>query len=195
MPHVIIISGPNGSGKSTAAPALLRDKLHVVDYVNADVIAQGLSAFQPEDASMQAGRVMLNRIDELAKQKVNFAFETTLASRTFAKFIKELKQQDYQFHLFFLWLPSKELAISRVNERVKMGGHSIPEETIRRRYTAGLKNFFNLYQPMADFWQFHDNSDVNNFTSIAVGSNSNKYSNIVNESLWHRLQDEYNEKR
>lgn len=150
MPHLIIIAGPNGSGKTTTAPRILRDAIHVVDYVNADVIAQGLSGFQPENASMQAGRIMLQRIETLSQEASNFAFETTLASRTFTNLIARLKKSGYQFHLTFLWLQNVNLAISRVAERVKMGGHSIPEETIRRRYIKGLKNFFSLYKPLAD---------------------------------------------
>lgn len=150
MPHLIIIAGPNGAGKSTAAPALLKDALHVDNFVNADVIAQGLCAYQPEKAAIQAGRIMLDRIHTLANEEVNFAFETTLASRTFAMWIPKLQKQGYQFHLIFLWLQSADLAIFRV----KAGGHSVPEATIRRRYTAGLKNFFNLYSSLADSWQF-----------------------------------------
>jgi predicted ABC-type ATPase len=131
MPHLIIIAGCNGSGKTTAAPALLQNSLHVDDFVNADAIAYGLCAFQPEKASIQAGRIMLETIQKLAEEKVNFAFETTLASRTFSTWIPKLKQEDYEFHLIFLWLQNVELAIRRVEERVKNGGHSVPEETIR----------------------------------------------------------------
>jgi predicted ABC-type ATPase len=194
MPNLIIIAGPNGSGKTTAAPALLRDTLHVVDYVNADVIAQGLSAFRPEDASIQAGRVMLKRIHDLASSEVNFAFETTLASRTFVNLISKLKKSNYQFHLIFLWLQSMDLAISRVRERVKMGGHSIPEETIRRRYSKGLRNLFSLYMPIADSWQLHNNSDINQFSTIASGSNKTSDFRITDEHIWHNLQEAYNEK-
>lgn len=138
-PHLIIISGPNGAGKSTTAPALLQGTLGVTEFVNADVIAQGLSAFNPERAAFHAGRIMLERLQQLADEHGNFAFETTLASRTFAHWIKELKNAGYAFHLFFLWLPAAEFAIARVAERVKMGGHNVPEDAITRRYHAGLK--------------------------------------------------------
>src|ERR1700733_11597285 len=117
MPHLIIIAGSNGAGKSTAAPALLKDALHVDNFVNADVIAQGLCAFQPEKVAIQAGKAMLKRLDQLAQEKSNFAFETTLASRTFLPWISKLKENDYFFHLFFLWLKSADLAVSRVAER------------------------------------------------------------------------------
>lgn len=189
MPHVIIISGANGSGKSTAAPALLKDKVHIKDFVNADVIAQGLSAFQPENAAIPAGRIMLERIKTLATDKVDFAFETTLASRTFAGWIEVLKKKGYQFHLIFLWLQNADLAVSRVSDRIKMGGHSVPEETIRRRYVAGLKNFFNLYLPIADYWQFYDNSYTELFSLIAMQSQNEII--INNEPLWNRLKETY----
>lgn len=192
MPHLIIIAGSNGSGKSTAAPALLKDALHVDDFVNADVIAQGLCAYQPEKAAIQAGRIMLARIHTLADEMTNFAFETTLASRTFATWIPKLKKQGYHFHLIFLWLKDAELAVFRVKERVKTGGHSVPEETIRRRYTAGLKNFFSLYRPLADSWQFYDNSNTEHFSLIASEINQNNLV-IMKEELWEQLLENFNE--
>jgi len=194
MPHLIIIAGSNGAGKSTAAPALLKDALHVDNFVNADVIAQGLCAYQPEKAAIQAGRIMLDRIHNLAEEKVNFAFETTLASRTFAMWIPKLQKQGYQFHLIFLWLKNVELAIFRVNERVKSGGHSVPESTIRRRYAAGLKNFFNLYSPLAESWQFYDNSNAENLSLIASQIKQNDPI-IKDKEIWKQLLEISNEKR
>ena len=194
MPHLIIIAGSNGAGKSTAAPALLKDALHVDNFVNADVIAQGLCAYQPEKAAIQAGRIMLDRIHTLAEEKVNFAFETTLASRTFAIWIPKLQKQGYQFHLIFLWLKNVELAIFRVNERVKSGGHSVPESTIRRRYAAGLKNFFNLYSPLAESWQFYDNSNAENLSLIASQIKQNNPI-IKDKEIWKQLLEISNEKR
>jgi predicted ABC-type ATPase len=138
-PHVIVIAGPNGAGKSTTAPMLLKGTLGVTEFVNADVIAQGLSAFQPESAAFHAGRVMLERLHYLAKERVDFAFETTLASRSFAPWIAKLKQSGYTFHLVFLWLPSADFAVARVAERVRMGGHDVPEETIWRRDNKGIE--------------------------------------------------------
>lgn len=127
MPNMIIIAGPNGAGKTKSAPALLQDALQVGDFINVDVIAQGLCGFQPEKEAMRAGRIMLNRIDNLAKDGINFAFETTLASCTFANWMPNLKERGYQLFLVFLWLDNVELAVSRVKERIKMGGHSVPE--------------------------------------------------------------------
>jgi predicted ABC-type ATPase len=177
MPHVIIIAGPNGAGKTTAAPALLNEALHVNNFVNADTIAQGLCAFAPETAAIQAGRAMLARIHYLASQNENFAFETTLASRSFAQWITTLKQQGYRFHLEFLWLNHPDLAVSRVQERVKLGGHLVPENTVRRRYISGIKNFFHLYEPIADSWRLSDN---------------NNHLDVYEHIIWQNLVDKYN---
>ncbi len=190
MPHLIIIAGANGSGKSTAAPALLQNAVHIDNFVNADVIAQGLCAFQPEKVAIQAGRVMLNRIHQLAEEQATFAFETTLSSRTSAPWITRLKKEGYQFHLIFLWLKTEELAVSRVQERIKMGGHSVPDATIRRRYHAGLKNLFNLYQPITDSWQLYDNSDSDQLNLIASEIKGNN-TRIENNTIWLKLFEEY----
>jgi len=157
-PSVVILAGPNGAGKSTVAPALLRGALAVNEFVNADVIASGLSAFDPDSAAIAAGRVMLARIRELASQRVNFAFETTLASRSFAPWLRKLVTSGYTAHLVFLWLPSADFAFDRVAERVRTGGHNVPSETVRRRYAAGLRNFFQLYQPLVSGWVMYDSS-------------------------------------
>jgi predicted ABC-type ATPase len=151
-PHVIIIAGPNGAGKSTLAPFLLRDMFGILEFVNADSIALGLSAFQPDKVAFEAGRIMLKRLNYLSEQRVSFAFESTLATRSYAPWIKRLQQQGYIFQLLFLWLQSPDLAVERVKERVRMGGHNIPEETIRRRYQKGLQNFFDLYRGLAETW-------------------------------------------
>lgn len=158
MPEIVVIAGPNGAGKSTLAPALLRDTLRIFEYVNADTIAEGLSAFAPEDASIEAGRVMLGRLQELAEAQEDFAFETTLASRFYAGWLGKLKSRGYHVNLVFLWLREVAFAIERVNERVRSGGHSIPEETIRRRYERGLHNLFDLYIPIADAWRIFNSA-------------------------------------
>lgn len=192
MSDLVIIAGCNGAGKSTAAPVLLQNAVHINNFVNADVIAQGLSAFEPEKVAFEAGRIMLDRIHQLARESKTFAFETTLASRTFAPWINEIKKQGYQFYLVFLWLKNEELAVSRVQARVEMGGHAVPEATIRRRYHAGLKNFFNLYQPITDGWKFYDNSDANQFKLIASKA---KESSIYVEQpqLWQLLVEKYHD--
>ena len=191
MPHVIVIAGPNGSGKSTTAPAILNGVLGVTEFVNADTIAQGLSAFNPEKAAFQAGRIMLDRLQVLAAAKEDFAFETTLASKTFAHWLKGLKANGYSFHLFFLWLPSPDFAIARVAERVCMGGHNVPEETIRRRYHAGLNNFFQLYRQIADTWRMYDNSQESTPQLIA---SQDRHGDFINNQLrWEQISGEYND--
>ena len=189
MPHVIIIAGPNGAGKTTAAPALLGQALQIDHFVNADTIAAGLSAFAPEKAAIQAGKAMLQRMHYLADNNENFAFETTLASRSFAPWIVKLKEKGYIFHLTFLALDSPDLAVLRVAERVKLGGHFVPEDTIRRRFKAGLTNFFKLYEPIADSWQMYDNSDVGSPASIA--SKINNKLEINNSIHWQNLVEQY----
>jgi len=192
MPQMVIIAGPNGAGKTTSAPALLQDALQVDDFVNADVIAQGLCAFEPEKEAIRAGRIMLERIHSLASSGANFAFETTLANRTFATWMPALRKQGYQLRLVFLWLKDVDLALSRVIERVRLGGHSVPEETIRRRYHSGIKNFFNLYQPLLDHWKFYDNSNMNSL-SIIAGRVEDEIV-IGHETIWQQIQERYSEK-
>ena len=177
----------NGAGKSTLAPALLRDTLGILEFVNADTIAEGLSAFAPDDASFDAGRVMLGRLHELAADGKDFALETTLASRFYAGWLSELQSNGaYRVSLVFLWLRSVDLAIARVAARVKLGGHSIPEDTIRRRYERSTKNFFELYQPIANAWRFF-NAGVEPATEIA-SYNEKDGEIIFDEELWNQIK-------
>ena len=188
-PKVIVIAGPNGAGKSTAAPELLQGTLAVSEFVNADVIARGLAAFDPESVSIQAGRIMLARLNELAGQRESFAFETTLASRTFAKWITELRKTGYHFHLVYLWLPSAELAISRVQARVAQRGHHVPDDIVRRRYLRGLVNFFELYRPLATSWKVYSNRDDSGPNPVAEGG-LGLADKILDPSIWMQLKDE-----
>ena len=184
-PHVVVLAGSNGAGKSTMAPVLLRGKLGVDEFVNADTIARGLSAFAPAGVAIDAGRIMLRRLEQLAAQHRDFAFETTLASRTFAPRIARWMQTGYAFHLVFLWLPNAELALARVRERVQLGGHDVPEGTVRRRFTRGLINFFALYQPVASTWRFYDNSQARP-RLVARGDQSGR--TVVSDTqLWERI--------
>jgi len=191
MPHVIVIAGPNGAGKTTAAPFLLGKGLEISHFVNADTIAAGLSAFAPEKAVIPAGKAMLGRIHELAAQGEDFALNTTLASRSFAPWIAKLKKKGYLFHLTFMFLDSPDLAVTRVAERVRMGGHNVPEITIRRRYISGLRNFFNLYAPIADSWQMYDNSEVGCLMPIA--SKSGNTLGVGSPQIWQQLNEVYHE--
>ena len=185
-PTVIVIAGPNGAGKSTAAPILLPKTLGVLEFVNADVIARGISAFQSDLVAIEAGEIMLSRIDDLAEKRANFAFETTLGNRTFAARIAALRKSGYSLVLLYLWLPSPDMAIPRVLERVRQGGHNVPEETIRRRYWRGLVNFFTLYSPLADDWRFYDNSAAKKPRLIASGSG---YTETVRDpGTWDKIK-------
>lgn len=192
-PQLVVLAGPNGAGKSTVAPALLRDALSVTEFVNADTISSGLSAFSPEGTAIHAGRIMLERLDQLAAARANFAFETTLASRSFAPWISKLKKNGYEFHLVFLWLPSTEFAIARVRRRVELGGHDIPEEAIRRRYSRGLSNFFKLYYMLATTWQFIDSSAAGEPRIIAEFDGINTL--IVDKTTWLNINETYNTKK
>lgn len=160
MPSLVVIAGPNGSGKSTTAPKLLRDALRVEEFINADVIASGLSAFAPDRVAFPAGRIMIRRMQALAVSRTDFALESTLSSRSLAPWISRLRAGGYVFHFLYLWLRNADLAVERVAERVRQGGHAVPEAVIRRRYARSLSNFFNVYRPLADSWLMLDNSAV-----------------------------------
>ena len=168
-PQVIVLAGPNGAGKSTAAPRLLRDSFAVEEFVNADALAQGLSAFAPEKVAVKAGRIMLKRLCELAEKRIRFAFETTLAARSFAPWLEDLMADGYKSHLIFLALPNAGMAVERVSQRVRQGGHDIPKAVIKRRFEAGLKNFFQLYRPVVSSWLFNDNSPPAHPLLVAEG--------------------------
>jgi predicted ABC-type ATPase len=184
-PSVVVLAGPNGAGKSTSAPLLLRGVLGVSEFVNADVIARGLSGFEPEGAALAAGRVMLARLRELASRRESFAFETTLASRLLARWLAGLIAKGYRFHLVFLWLPSADMAVARVAERVRMGGHAVPEETIRRRYDVGLRNFLQRYRPLAESWRVYDNSKTPP-RLVALGKRG-VTTRILDRRTWERI--------
>lgn len=186
-PQVIVIAGPNGAGKTTLAPFLLRDKLGVLEYVNADPIALGLSGFDPESVAVKAGRVMLSRLHDLAEQRKTFAFESTLAAKHYPEWM-ELRNRGYAFQLMFLWLRSADLAVQRVRERIQAGGHHVPEEIVRRRHAAGVRNFSKLYQPLANTWAVYDNSHLPSPMMIAQGGQGEGES-IIHDDLWENFQE------
>lgn len=147
-PNLYIIAGPNGAGKTTASFNLLPDVLHCPNFVNADEIARGLSPFAPVLVSFQAGRIMLQRIEELLPQRVDFAVETTLATRSYVSLVRRAQALGYKVHLIFFFLENEEQAVKRVAQRVSNGGHNISEEVIRRRFKRGIYNLLNLYLPV-----------------------------------------------
>ena len=188
MQKLYVIAGPNGAGKTTASYTILPEILDCKEFVNADEIAKGLSPFQPEKASIEAGRIMLQRINNLMESGENFAFETTLSSKSFVNLLKEAKDEGYETTVLFFYLNSPNLAIRRVMTRVAEGGHNIPEDVIRRRYNNRLINFFKLYKSIVDNWMFVDNSKKP-FKLIAKMS-SGKIS-ISETNLWNELSENY----
>lgn len=157
-PYIVILAGPNGAGKTTVAPYLLKQALPIDHFVNVDVLAQGLSGFAAQAAALDASRVMFRRLRQLAAARKTFAFETTLAARSFAPWLRHCKADGYRVGAFFLALPSVDIALARVAERVRLGGHDVPETTVRRRFMLGLRNFFGLYLPLLDEWRFYNNA-------------------------------------
>lgn len=159
QPILYLIAGCNGAGKTTASFSVLPDLLGCREFVNADEIAKGLSPFSPESVAIEAGRLMLQRINYLLSINKTFAIETTLATRSYASLITSAHNKGYRVVLLFFWLSSPDMAVERVSKRVSEGGHNIPVDTIHRRYWAGLHNFFNIFAPIVDSWLFFSNID------------------------------------
>jgi predicted ABC-type ATPase len=174
MPNLYIIAGCNGAGKTTASFTVLPEMLDCDEFVNADEIAKGLSPLKPENAAIEAGRIMLQKIDNFINKKIDFAFETTLSTRSYTHTILKAKQKGYDVTLLFFWLDSTNLAIERVKSRVIEGGHNIQSDVIIRRYFHGLKNLFKLYIPIADLWMIFDNST----TSAVLIAEGNTFLNM-----------------
>ena len=188
-PLVIVLAGPNGAGKSTSAAHLLRGALLVEEFVNADTIAQGLSAYRAEAAAVAAGRVMLERLRFLARERRDFAFETTLAGRGHARWLRVLRSSGYRAHLIFLSLPDPDLAVARVAERVRQGGHHVPDDVVRRRFAGGLENLFVCYPDVVDSWQVYDNADLTGPRLIASRA-AGKTAVIADPNAWDNLKEQ-----
>lgn len=169
--HIYIIAGPNGAGKTTFAQRFIPASASITQFVNADLIASGLSPFAPEREAVQAGKLMLRQIGKLVSQGESFSFETTLSGRSYARMIPEWQAQGYAVHLLFLTLPDAETAIARVAARVAQGGHNIPEDVIRRRFAAGLRNFHSVYKLLVNGWTEYDNSGPYP-AQVATGENN-----------------------
>jgi predicted ABC-type ATPase len=185
-----VIAGCNGAGKTTAAFTILPEILDCKEFINADEIARGISPFQPEKVSFEAGRIMLNRINELLCRSENFAFETTLSTKSFKGKIIEAKEKGFQVTLLFFWLKSSQLAKERVKIRVSEGGHDIEPEVIERRYIRGIKNLFNIYLPIVDNAFIFDNSDGKH--KLLANKQMNNLLNIVDIEGFNLLK-KYNE--
>ena len=181
-----IIAGCNGAGKTTASFTILPEILDCKEFVNADEIAKGLSPFQPEKVSFEAGRIMLNRIDRLLAENENFAFETTLSTKSYRNKIIEAKEKGYRVTLLFFWLQNVELAKERVRIRVSEGGHNIEPEVIERRYARGIENLFKIYLPVVDGVLIFDNSDGQH--ELIAYKQIDYPLNIVDQTKFDRLK-------
>jgi predicted ABC-type ATPase len=189
VPNLYIISGCNGAGKTTASYTILPEMLECREFVNSDEIAKGLSPFNADTmaVAVEASRIMYKRIRELIEQEQTFAMETTLASRSIARLVQEAQSKGYYVTLLYFWLNTPDLAVERVKNRVREGGHNVSEPTVRRRYVAGIQNLFDLYIPICDFWLITDNS-LSPMEIIAKGFR-NKEKEIYNTFIYNKLKD------
>ena len=184
-PRVVIFAGPNGAGKSTHADAILA-ALGITTFVNADYIARGLSGRNTDAVAFEAGRIMLKRLHQLGDAGVDFAFESTLSSRTFAAFLSALKHQGYAVVIYYFALANAQLAVRRVKLRVSLGGHDVPPDIVRRRYGRSVSNFFQLYLPLADEWTVFDNSSGPHARPVAAKIQGQL--TVTEPTTWHKLQ-------
>src|SRR4030042_4645855 len=159
--NVYVIAGPNGAGKTTFAIKFLPEYAKCPHFINADLIAQGLSPFSPGAAAIRAGKLVLEQIHEFADQGIDFAFETTFSGKLYLNLFKSLKNKGYKIHVFFLWIPDAGLAVSRIKNRVEQGGHDVPVQDVLRRFGRSISNFFKLYQSLVDSWMLFDNTGIN----------------------------------
>jgi predicted ABC-type ATPase len=185
--NLYIISGCNGAGKTTASYTVLPEVLHCKEFVNADEIARGLSPFNPESVAIEAGRLMLQRIEDLLVKDESFSIETTLATKSYINLVRRAQVKGYTVRLLFFWLNSPELALQRIAERVAKGGHNVPEPIVRRRYVAGICNLFRLFMSEVDSWEIYDNSEYP-AVQIARGGKDDETSIIV-ESTYKTIAE------
>jgi predicted ABC-type ATPase len=185
MPNLYIIAGCNGAGKTTASYTILPEILNCKEFVNADSIAAGLSPFNPDNVALEAGRIMLQRINQLMNEKIDFAFETTLATRSYVQLVKRAQDIGYKVTLLFFWLYSPEIAIERVAKRVSKGGHHIPDNIVDRRYRRGIFNLINLYISICDKWMVVNNMDV--YSEFVAAGKSGVDNVVYNADIWRRI--------
>lgn len=190
MPKLYIIAGCNGAGKTTASYTVLPEMLGCKEFVNADEIAKGLSPFNPESVAIEAGRLMLQRMDDLLAVGADFAFETTLASRSYVRFVERAQAKGYFVTLLYFWLPTPEQAIERVAKRVSEGGHNIPSDVVRRRYANGLKNLMTRYMPICNFWAIYDNSSADAEIKI-IASGGKDITIRIEDTLSYKMISDY----
>ncbi|QEC54270.1 zeta toxin [Anseongella ginsenosidimutans] len=188
MPNLYIIAGCNGAGKTTASYTLLPQILNCREFVNADSIAAGLSPFEPDGVAFEAGRIMLRRIRQLMNEREDFAFETTLSTRSYVSLVREAQGKGYIITLVYFWLRSFEQAMERVRIRVSKGGHHIPTDVIKRRYDRGIDNLFHLYIPACDYWLVVDNSGKE--PDMVAEGETNLPEVIYNTDIWDIIKEQ-----
>jgi len=181
---VYVIAGPNGAGKTTFAVKFLPEYVRCPNFVNADLIAQGLSPFSPATTAIKAGKLVLEQIHQYANKQADFAFETTLSGKLYVHLFKSFKKKGYKIHLFFLWIPSPDLAISRIRSRVAEGGHDVPVQDILRRFDRSIDNFLKLYQPLVDTWMLFNNAGP---IPILIAKKQKIKITIIDEKLYRNL--------
>lgn len=191
MPNLYIISGCNGAGKTTASYIVLPQLLNCREFVNADNIAAGLSPFNPESVALAAGRIMLKRINGLLLEGVDFAFETTLSTKSYVPFVNKAKDLGYNVILLYFWLSAPQIAIDRVAKRVNQGGHYIPNDIVERRYYRGLKNLFDLYMPLCNDWIIINNMDI--FPELVAQRTNLLPVMIINNDIWETINKQHND--
>lgn len=182
--NIYIIAGPNGSGKTTFARKFLPEYAKCRNFVNADLIAQGLSPFSPSAAAIKAGRLVLEQIHSLAGKNVDFAFETTLSGKSYVRLLTALKKKGYAINLFFLWIPNAELALSRIRDRVSAGGHDVPAVDVKRRFYRGICNFFEYYKPLSDTWLLFNNADA---SPRLIAKEKSGKTEVVDRELFEKI--------
>jgi predicted ABC-type ATPase len=186
-----IIAGPNGVGKTTFARKFLPKYANCKNFVNADLIAQGISPFSPEAAAIRAGRLMLTEIEFFSKRQVSFGFETTLSGRSYLGLVQRLKRRGYKVHLFFLFVEAVDVTLSRIKERVLKGGHDVPEAVVRRRFDRSVRNFFREYQALVDSWYLFDNTGTN---PVPIAFKKRRQLRIMNRKRYDTLITRYGER-
>lgn len=186
--NIYIVAGPNGVGKTTFAREFLPNYADCRNFVNADLIAQGVAPFAPETAAVRAGRIMLEEIEDFARKGIDFGFETTLSGRSYLKLIKDLKSQGYKITIYFLWAPTVEVTGLRVKERVLKGGHDIPEADQKRRFARTLRNFLIDYRQLADVWILFDNSGLE---PVPIAEQQRGETRIIRPEIYQFLMEQY----
>ena len=182
--NVYVIAGPNGSGKTTFAVKFLPEYVKCPHFINADLIALGLSPFSPGAVVIKAGKLVLEQIHQFADQGHDFAFETTLSGKLYLNLFKSLKKKGYKIHIFFLWIPNADLSVSRIKSRVTDGGHDVPVHDVLRRFDRSISNFFKLYQPLVDSWMLFDNAGA---IPVLIAQGKNSKIKVFNEVLYNDI--------